>query len=168
MDPNFRATTPDDAAKLMGLWRDAWTATYGPSLGENALSAMLKDLEQNGTASMLPGSGERGYCIASDQEIHGSAIVAERGGVAYLWGMYVHPSQQRQGLGSRLLHGVAAEIETAEKVEIRVLGSSPAAISFYRKHGFIETGHETVELMNSVETETLVMSADVKSLKTAP
>lgn len=168
MDPNFRATTPDDTAKLIGLWRDVWTATYGPSLGENALSAMLKDLEHNGTASMLPGSGERGYCLASDHDIHGSVIVAERSGVAYLWGMYVHPSQQRRGLGSRLLHGVAGEIETAEKVEIRVLVSSPAAISFYRKHGFIETGREKTEIMNSVEAETLVMSASVKSLKTAP
>ncbi|TIX90030.1 GNAT family N-acetyltransferase [Rhizobium sp. P44RR-XXIV] len=166
MPPNFRATTPDDAADLLRLWRDTWTATYGSSLGQSALSAMLKDLEHNGTASMLPGSGERGYCIASDHEIDGSAIFAERDGVAYLWGMYVHPSQQRRGLGSRLLHGVAGEIETAEKVEVRVLVSSPAAINFYRKHGFTETGREKTELINSVETATLVMCTSVENLKT--
>ncbi len=117
---------------------------------------------------MLPGSGEYGYCIASDHQIHGSAIIAERGGVAYLWGMYVHPTQQRKGLGLQLLHGVAEKIEAAGKVEARVLVSSTAAISFYKKHGFIETGQEKVELMNSVEAATLVMCASVENLKTAP
>lgn len=166
MPPNFRATTPDDAADLLRLWRDTWTATYGSSLGQSALSAMLKDLEHNGTASMLPGSGERGYCIASDHEIDGSAIVAERDGVAYLWGMYVHPSQQRRGLGSQLLHKVEGAIETAEKVEVRVLATSPAAIVFYRKHGFAETGSETIEILDSVKVSALVMAASVKNLKT--
>lgn len=129
---------------------------------------MLQDLDRNGTAAMLPGSGERGYCITSDHEIHGSVIVAERGDTAYLWGMYVHPSRQRQGLGSRLLHGVAIEIETAEKVEIRVLASSPAAISFYKKHGFMESGSEKIEILNSVEAAALVMNASVKNLRTMP
>lgn len=162
---NFRAITPDDAADLIRLWRDAWTVTYGYSLGQSALSAMLKDLEHNGTASMLPGSGERGYCIASDHEIHGSAIFAERGGVAYLWGMYVHPSQQRKGLGSRLLHGVVDAIESAEKIEVRVLVTSPTAIVFYRKHGFAETGSETIEILDSVEASALVMSTSVEGFR---
>jgi ribosomal protein S18 acetylase RimI-like enzyme len=167
MIPSFRAITPDDTADLLDLWRDAWTATYGPSLGQNALSAMLEDIERKGTASMLPGSGERGYCVASDHQILGSAIVAERGAIAYLWGMYVHPSQQRKGLGSRLLRGVAATIETAEKVEVRVLVSSPMAIGFYRKHGFTETSDETIEILDSVKASALVMSANIESLKAA-
>ena len=165
MPPNFRARVPDDAADLVRLWRDAWTATYGPSLGQSTLLAMLKNLEQKGTASMLPGSGERGYCIASDHEIHGSAIFAERRGFAYLWGMYVHPGRQRKGLGSQLLHKVAGVIETAEKIEVRVLVTSPAAIVFYRKHGFTTTGNETIEILDSVEASALVMSTSVESLR---
>ncbi len=116
---------------------------------------------------MLPGSGERGYCIASDHQILGSAIVAERGAIAYLWGMYVHPSQQRKGLGSRLLYGVASTIEVARKVEGRVLVSSPMAIGFYRKHSFAETGDETIEIMDSVMASTVVMSASIERLKAA-
>ncbi|MFK0165312.1 GNAT family N-acetyltransferase [Rhizobium sp. NPDC090279] len=165
MTSSFRAIIADDTADLLNLWRDAWSATYSSSLGQNALSSMLKDLERNGAASMLPGSGERGYCIASSGRLHGSAIVAERGTVAYLWGMYVHPSQQRKGFGTLLLAGVAEEIETAERIEVRVLVSSPAAIDFYRKHGFVETGREMIEILGSVEAAALVMSVCTESLK---
>ncbi|MBB4952856.1 ribosomal protein S18 acetylase RimI-like enzyme [Agrobacterium vitis] len=74
---------------------------------------------------MLPGSGERGYCIADGQDIQASAIVVERGSVAYLWGMYVHPNCQRQWLGSMLLKGVASQIVTSSDIEIRALRCRP-------------------------------------------
>ena len=129
MQASFRDITGDDASGLITLWREAWSSTYGVTLGQAALLGMLADLERNGTASML-GSDERGYCLASGHEIYGSVIIAERGRVAYLWGMYVHPRRQRIGLGSRLLLGAAARIRSAPKVEIRVLLSSSGAVIF--------------------------------------
>ncbi|OLP44325.1 GNAT family N-acetyltransferase [Rhizobium oryziradicis] len=161
----FRPITSDDHQGLVALWRDTWTATYGPSLGLAALDSSLKDLAQNGTASMLPGFGELGYCMADGQDIRASAIVVERGTVAYLWGMYVHPSCQRQGLGSLLLKGVASEIATSSDIEIRALPTSSSAISFYQKHGFVETGTEDTELTGGVSAKTLIMSVSVERLK---
>jgi ribosomal protein S18 acetylase RimI-like enzyme len=114
---------------------------------------------------MLPGSGECGYCIVDAQGIQASAIVVERGTVAYLWGMYVHPSCQRQGLGSLLLKGVAAHIVTSVEIEIRTLQTSPWAIRFYQKHGFVQTGTEDTELTGGVSAKTLIMSVSVERLK---
>jgi hypothetical protein len=48
---------------------------------------MLEDLERRGVAALLPGTGERGYCAVRDGGVVGSAVVAERGRTAYLWGM---------------------------------------------------------------------------------
>ena len=165
---HFRAITPDDAADLEKLWRASWTLTYGPSLGPTALSKMLNDLDDNGVTSMLPGTGERGYCMVAADKIKGSAVVAERGSIAYLWGMYVHPRQQRKGLGSQLLSGVARTIKDAQEIEIRVLVSSPAALGFYEKNGFLESGKETVALLDAVTAEAIVMKIDVESLRSRP
>ncbi|PYE29739.1 ribosomal protein S18 acetylase RimI-like enzyme [Rhizobium sp. PP-F2F-G38] len=162
----FRPITPDDSADLEKLWRTSWTLTYGLSLGPDALSKMLKDLDDNGVASMLPGTGERGYCMVRKDEISGTAVIIERGDTAYLWGMYVHPQQQRKGLGSLLLKGVAKAITDAQKVEIRVLGSSPQALAFYQKHGFVESGREAVDLLGTLTAEAIVMSAYVENLRT--
>ncbi|HBF29556.1 GNAT family N-acetyltransferase [Rhizobium sp.] len=163
-----RLITADDHPGLLALWRETWTATYGPILGEAALNRSLEDLAENGTASMLPGSGERGYCITDGQSIQASAIVVERGTVAYLWGMYVHPSCQRQGLGSLLLKGAAAQIVTSADIEIRVLPTSPWAIRFYQKHGFVQTGTEDTELTAGASAQTLIMSVKVERLKALP
>lgn len=162
----FRLITPDDSADLERLWRTSWTLTYGPSLGQEALSKMLKDLDDNGVASMLPGTGERGYCMVRENEINATAVIIERGDTAYLWGMYVHPHQQRKGLGSRLLKGVANTITDAQKVEIRVLGSSPQALAFYQAHGFVESGREAIDLLGTLTIEAIVMSAYLENLRT--
>lgn len=81
-----REMTDADHAALIGLWRASWMATYRQSLGEDALAAMLADLEQQGVAGMLPGTGEKGYCSIINKQLQGSIIIAERGRIAYVWG----------------------------------------------------------------------------------
>lgn len=164
----IRPITADDHPGLLALWRETWTFAYGPSLGQAVLEKMLRELEQNGTASLFPGTGERGYCITDGRDIRASAIVVERGTVAYLWGMYVHPNCQREGLGSILLKAAASQIATSTDIEVRVLSSSSWAVSFYEKHGFVEIGTEDTELTGGFPTKTLVMSTRVETLKVMP
>ncbi|MDO7906474.1 GNAT family N-acetyltransferase [Paenibacillus sp. JX-17] len=54
----------------------------------------------------------------------------------------VHPSYQRQGIGHALMNsikGVARE-KGIRKLRLRVLSSNTAAISFYKRCGFVEEG----------------------------
>jgi ribosomal protein S18 acetylase RimI-like enzyme len=164
---HLRPITVDDHPGLLALWRETWTETYGPSLVQAALEKMLDEIAQNGTASFFPGTGERGYCITDGQNILASAIVAERGTVAYLWGMYVHPNCQRQGLGSILLKGAVSQIATSTDIEVRVLPTSPWAVSFYQKLGFVEIGIEDL-VVPAATLQSLVMSAKVEALKALP
>lgn len=161
---DIRPIVPDDTDGLLALWRETWSATYGSTLGTDALAAMLAGLDQNGIAGMLPGRDERGYCLASQGEVIGSVIMAERGETAYLWGLYVRPDWQRRGIGSRLLRGSALGIEAATRVEVRVLSVSVAAISFYRKHGFTGIGEEDTEISDRVVRPCLVMAASTERL----
>jgi ribosomal protein S18 acetylase RimI-like enzyme len=161
----LRELSEDDATGLIDLWRTTWTVTYGPNLGGDVLSGMLADLDKHGMNCLLPGKGERGYCIASAEYLQGSIIVAERGNTAYLWGLYVLPSNQRRGLGSRLLFGAVSRLKKARKLEIWVLKSNAAALAFWRKKGFTEMEWERMELLGNAVGDAIVMEAAVVSLK---
>jgi ribosomal protein S18 acetylase RimI-like enzyme len=125
---------------------------------------MLRGLDR-GASAMLPGRGERGYALVQDRRIVGSAIVRERGTVAYLWGMDVRPAQQRCGAGPQLLAAIVRERGTPASLEARVLVASRAAQAFYRARGFRPVGEETTEIISGVEVPTLVFQAEVARLR---
>lgn len=159
-----RLVTPEDAPSLVALWRETWTKTYGPSLGLSALNAMLQPLNQ-GVASMLPGNGERGYCLVLGTKVIGSAVVRERGQTAYLWGVYVLPGHQRAGVGSQLLAHAVQDLTSSKNIEARVLRSSSSAQNFYRARGFGLVGEEMTEVMAGISLPTLVLAANVDALR---
>ena len=128
------------------------------TLGIEALKAMLAELDANGTASMLPGNGERGYCAVCGNSIIATAIINEREDIGYLWGMYVASEHQRAGIGSALLSACLSSLTCARTLEVRVLETSSWAISFYQRHDFAITGWDYTELLDGVKTGTLVMS----------
>lgn len=161
---HVRAVLPEDASGLVNLWRETWTQTYGPSLGPSRLDGLLQGLV-DGTGSMLPGRGERGYCLSTGPRIIGSAVVNEPGTTAYLWGMYVNPEHQRAGAGSRLLAHVVQSLGVAKRLEIRALRTSPGAQAFYRAWGFEPIGEEEIELMAGVSVTSSVLAADVAALR---
>ena len=151
---------------MLDLWRETWTSTYLSSLGAEALQTMLQSLDR-GTAAMLAGRGERGSVVVEGGQIVGSAIVTERGDVAYLWGMHVRPAQQRSGAGSLLLAAVARDIDSTS-IEARVLITSRQAQAFDRARGFHAVGKETTEIMDCGEVSALVLRAEVARLRATP
>ncbi|ACM30927.1 hypothetical protein Arad_14018 (plasmid) [Rhizobium rhizogenes K84] len=48
----------------------------------------------------------------------------------------------------------------------RALGSSPQALAFYQTHGFVESGREAIDLLDTLTAEAIVMSAYVENLRT--
>ncbi|WP_284778452.1 GNAT family N-acetyltransferase [Agrobacterium sp. lyk4-40-TYG-31] len=155
----IRTIVEGDADQLIALWNTTWTATYGPSLGNDSLAHMLGELALKKTSGMLPGNGERGICLVDGDEIVGSVIVAARGSKAYLWGLYIEPRHQRRGLGSKLLAASSDGLPEETDIEVRVLLTSTSAISFYKKHGFVEAETERTELPGGVIASTAVMVA---------
>lgn len=147
-----------DQSGLRSFYGTAFAATYGPTLGQPVVAAMLADLDVSGLRSMLPGKDERAAVATLAGQIAGSAVAAERGLVAYLWGMYVHPAHQRTGVGTALLRHVAGWLSPSVMVEARVLASSPWAVAFYGRHGFREVGREPFEAAPGCTLQALVMA----------
>ncbi len=92
-----------DRAGLRDLYDAAFAATYGPTLGQPVVAAMLSALDASELRDMLPGRDKRAAVATLSGQVVGGAVAAERGRVAYLWGMYVHPGRQRRGIGTALL-----------------------------------------------------------------
>ncbi|WNJ92103.1 GNAT family N-acetyltransferase [Bosea sp. 685] len=157
-DIRIRSIERGDEERLLAFWRYVWTSTYGSSLGSQVLDAMLSGLDRKGLSGMLPGNGERGYCALCGERLVGTAIAAERGQKAFLWGMYVDPGQQRLGLGTRLLSAVIADLALVSILEARALRSSPWAIAFYEGRGFRHNGDEAIELADGFSGTAAIMT----------
>lgn len=156
-----------DAEQLIAHWRSVWPITYLPGLGPAAVDEMLAELDQSGISSMLPDTGERGFCAIADGRIVGTIIIAERGPTAYVWGLYVHPSAQRAGVGTRLFKCAIRSVETAKRVELSVLTTSPWAYDFYRKQGLKKVSEGDSEVFGSIAVKRSVMKALVSDLRRA-
>ena len=133
---DIRPIASEDADALIKVWKQTWAETYGQTLGQEAAQTMISGLDAHGTAQMMPGTGELGFCALDRTEVVGSIIYLKRGAVAYLWGMYVLPAHQRSGVGSKLLQAVTRRVGSDVRLEVRVQLSSPHAKAFYIHHGF--------------------------------
>ncbi len=88
-------------------------------------------------SSVLGGNGLL-WVAATAGQVVGAAEVAQFGeSDAIMWKLYVDTHLQRQGLGSRLLAGVASDLwpGTQRLFTEYVTGNEPAA-AFYARHGF--------------------------------
>jgi ribosomal protein S18 acetylase RimI-like enzyme len=64
---------------------------------------------------------------------------------AYIWGVYVDPGQRGLGLSRQLLEAAlarAAAMPGVSQVQLTVAADNAAAISVYRRLGFVEYGRE--------------------------
>jgi ribosomal protein S18 acetylase RimI-like enzyme len=155
---SIRKYQDSDYDQLRQFFGTTWPKTYSSVLGEQVVLSMLADLDTNKMKNMMPGNDEITYLAFENSSLEGTITIAERRSVSYVWGMYVQPEKRRQGVGSTLLHHAMNFLITATSVEVRVLESSPWAISFYQKHGFKKIGTEPFEIAENTTVTSFVMA----------
>lgn len=59
----------------------------------------------------------------------------------FLWGMFVHPSMRRHGVGAALLRGALEYASSkVEQITLSVVTTNRAGIALYEKFGFTAYG----------------------------
>ncbi|THV25524.1 GNAT family N-acetyltransferase [Peteryoungia ipomoeae] len=137
-----RTANDRDIEPLRALLTQSFHATYdrfyGPAKVEELISAWHNQAEIKRRIHLKGGE----YLVADDgKRIGGMAFAAMSDKLtktAILHQLYVHPDQQRQGIGRDLF----AEIETcfpdAEILRLEVEPQNEGAIAFYTAHDFAE------------------------------
>lgn len=161
----IRRSGEADLGALRDLWRTTWLDSYASRLGPAADEIIETALQDDAVRSMFAGGG--GCCVAEDgQEIVGSLCFAERGAVAFVWGMYVHPARQRCGVGTALIRDAARSLRRADWIDLSTVDDR--ALEFYRKLGFAEQGPGEVELFPHVVVPTIRLMAAIRDLRLDP
>jgi ribosomal-protein-alanine N-acetyltransferase len=99
---------------------------------------------------------------AGSDEIEGFTVASLLPPQAELESIAVAAGSQRRGVGRMLLDGLLSELRTAGVIEItlEVRASNDAALAFYRRAGFVETGTRRAYYADPVE-DALLMRLDL-------
>ena len=158
---------PEDLEQLRRHLQESWLATYEPVFGSAIAQDMVALLSDETLAGVVPQNDETVLIARIQDTILGCAVIAERHGTAYLWGVYVAPAWQRQGIGTLLVRRAVSVLEQARSVQAMVLIATDEAVRFYRSLGFSIDDEIGIDLTQSFCAQAHVMTASVPALKTA-
>lgn len=116
------------------------------ALAEMSRTLIEAGLEWRYTAprmAALIGAGDTTAVVASNAaRIDGFAVMQFGDETAHLVLLCVQPAQQRRGIGRRLSDWLqrSAEVAGMASIALELRADNPAALAFYARLGFIETG----------------------------
>jgi ribosomal protein S18 acetylase RimI-like enzyme len=78
----------------------------------------------------------RGYLAVIDDRVVAYCLYRNDGEYYYLRHLYVDRDSRRQGIATRLLDWMYANVWTDKKIRLDVMVHNPSAIAFYESYGF--------------------------------
>ena len=131
--------TADDIDAVSALARTVWQATYPALISQAQIDFMLADRYSAERIRMQLDDPRHAWWVAQQNTtLVGFAHAVQDGADCKLDKLYVHPANQRQGTGSRLLQAVQdwARQRQARRLWLQVNRGNTQAIAAYRKYGF--------------------------------
>lgn len=147
-DIDIRPATREDREAIREVARATWHETYDELPTETIDSTVDDWYDDEDFATALEKPGTAVIVAERDDEIVGfthGVIHDDEGDVLR---MYVHPDDQREGIGTALHERLRATLEDVNMKRIRAmdLASNDGGRAFYEALGFERTGTGTVQL----------------------
>jgi ribosomal protein S18 acetylase RimI-like enzyme len=140
MTTTIRPATLADIPAIRDVLVATWHATYdhidGPEAVTritdvwHAVEVLQRQVDQPGSCFLLAET-DRGQVVATSL-----AILQRDPTTVTLSRIYILPTRQRGGLGTRLLQATLTPFTGAKLVTLEVAPENTAAIAFYERHGF--------------------------------
>lgn len=150
--------------KLRAFLKHCWRETYFQQLGSDITKRMIDSLDDNNLGGMLSAEDVSVLVCMDDDEILGTCMYASRYGITYIWGVYVHPSQQASGIGKGMLSTLVKKNIFKNILQVIVLEVSTGAIEFYKHLGFSITQKIVYELIEGCNQPAFIMTVSSDSL----
>ncbi len=136
--PELRILLAGDVEELRRLLRTCWLDTYTGLLPDSVIQTAITVWQSK--ESILTGLQNRqafysGYFEGGELVGMVSAGKIDENTVR-IFQLYVLPSHQRKGIGSKLMDAAIQHFRGAAKVVLDVEEGNKKGISFYRKYGF--------------------------------
>jgi ribosomal protein S18 acetylase RimI-like enzyme len=141
-----------------------WQSAYAGLVPDDVLAPMTAPAELDAWVDRVTADGSTTCLLAEvDGDLIGfCAYGAEREATTQwrgeVYALYVRPQRWRLGAGSALLHTALDDLAERgdDVVSLWVLHGNDAALSFYRRHGFHETGETITDARGLVERRMLL------------
>ena len=135
----IRLLAPHAVEAVRALARVVWQATYPALISQPQIDFMLADRYAAERIHVQLDDPRHAWWVAQhDQKLAGFAHATHDGADCKLDKLYVHPDNQRQGIGSALLATVQnwARAQHARRLWLQVNRGNTQAIAAYQKLGF--------------------------------
>lgn len=146
----IRKSIPSDVYGIREVQRITWIDTYPNEKAGITLEEIKDKFEGDSTPKGKQKIKERKkkyedktkqtWVAEKDGKIIGFCVAGKENGKDRILAIYVLPQFQGKGIGNELITEGLEWIGNDKKVYINVVEYNMNAISFYKKHGFIETG----------------------------
>ena len=132
-----REATGDDLSGILAVGHATWPVTYGPIAGDDYVAMGLAKWWTPDATIPAIRSG-RATVAEEDGRIVGVSIVGPLEEELVVWKLYVLPTHQGSGVGSRLMEAALSEATTDGwgSVVLSYLDGNELAAKFYRRFGF--------------------------------
>lgn len=161
-----RQAGPEDIPALSALARHTYAETFGHSLSPEDLATQLEETRSEECFRKALESDI--VLVAQDDDIIAGYVrlcdlrlpIEYSNSDRQLDSIYVHPDQQRKGVGALLLQAALAHpfLQDAEKLFLDVWEENEKAVRFYAKHGFEKAGYCDVKIGGRVIGQDMVMA----------
>ena len=136
-----RIVHPDDRQNLIELQRRASLASETGDVRQMLIDDPgIIDLDEEMLANNEVFVAERG-----DRIVGFATIIAHEGNDAELEGLFVEPTEWRQGIATQLVHSVLREAKAWGATRLHVT-ANPNVLGFYEANGFTRIGERKTQL----------------------
>jgi ribosomal protein S18 acetylase RimI-like enzyme len=150
----------EEIPQVKKLLSDTWSDTYGSVLSKSTIAKVtavwhhpdnLKAQAQDPAIYFATAKDETGRIVGlvTVRKISADTLFMDR--------LYVHPRQQRQGIGIQLLETAITAFPAGSKLQLEVEEKNTKGVGFYQKHGFRELhrkeAHIEGEILHSIVME---------------
>ena len=142
-----RTAGPDDLDAVVAVFLGCWRSSYAGTLPPSLVASMSDDAARSLWSRALTTPGRRVSVAELDGQVCGVVGFEAEGEDGWVHSLYVAPSAQGSGLGSRLLAYATAELATAgcRRGLLWVFTGNAPSVAFYARHGWTPDGSERVE-----------------------
>ena len=153
----LRPATPDDVAGIHQVCADAWRDTFTGLVATERIEQIIAQYynPERLRAELTAPDGQPGWLVADEG---GTVVGAVRGGMVEpaageIFQLYVAPSRQRRGIGTRLLQAMTDRqlAQGAREQWVSVLRGNPKGLPFFEVRGFVAWDQRSVRRSNALE-----------------